>query len=116
MALMNLIKKEGYIYDYKVVPSNLILAGLKPKILLTKYFTSLLIIFIHAPVPGARNKIVLVSKPSRPLFLTHEKIVLMSKKTINNESLYVLNTTQGLVTLNTAVQQQLGGCLLCRIN
>lgn len=92
-ALCELLKKEGWIEDVKVI-------GEAPKQMLEVSF-----------IPGKTLTLQRVSKPGRRTYAGHEDI----KPVLRGYGIAVLTTSKGLMTDAEARAQKIGGEVLCTI-
>lgn len=110
---LNLLKKHGYIFNYFIIPEvffkDYLKFGYKEKF----YNRLALIFFSGYKLEEVSLKIIkLVSKPSRQIYIDY---VALNKLVFhkNTTSLYVLNTTKGLIGHTEALQHKIGGNLMC---
>jgi small subunit ribosomal protein S8 len=96
-AVANVLKSEGYITDYEVIPDD------KQGILkLTlKYMGGVPVI------EGIKR----VSKPSCRVYVGHKDIVQI----LNGLGISILTTPQGVISDRTARQDKVGGEVLCAV-
>lgn len=94
IQLVNLLVQEGFIHGYYLAEKDIL-------ILLLKYNKDQVIL----------NQIQQISKPGKRVYIKNNWLY----KNIT-PSLYIISTNQGFVTQNRALQLNLGGELICKIN
>lgn len=94
IQLVNLLVNEGYIKGYYLSEKNMIHVMLK-------YNHNQAVIY----------QIQQISKPGKRIYIKNKW--LYNNKTLN---LYIISTNKGFVTQNQALQLNLGGELICKIN
>jgi len=94
IQLVNLLVKEGYLNGYYLSGNNMIHVMLK-----------------YNQEQAVIQNIKQISKPGKRIYIKNKW--LYQNKTPN---LYVISTNEGFVTQNQALQLNLGGELICKIN
>ncbi len=96
--ILDVLKKEGYISDYKIINDSKNIESLSVDL---KYSNGL-------PVIKEINR---VSKPGRRIYAKAESI----PKIQNGLGLAIVSTSKGIMTDNEARIQKVGGEIICRI-
>lgn len=117
LKILQILKKEFYIFNYFVIPFSSIPDFLQIKT--TKFFLENLLCVIFRPnnlFGNMRtvNSIVFISTPSRNIYISYNQLAKLVN--MNTASLFLLNTSVGLVSHKTALKKKLGGSLLCKIS
>ncbi len=95
LALCELLKREGWIQDVKVI-------GEEPKLTIEVTF-----------IPGKRRLVLeRVSKPGRRLYTSASEL----KPVLRGFGQAILTTSQGLITDKEAKEKKIGGEYLCTIS
>ena len=100
-AIARVLKQEGYIVDYKVLdnqPQDILRIELKFK-------------GERGNVVGAITKIKLVSKPSRRFYVGKDGI----GSPAGGLGVFIVSTSQGILSGNEARQRGIGGEVLCEV-
>lgn len=98
IGILNIMKKEGYISDYKEVDVR---KGVKEITVTLKYLGTSSVI----------NKIERVSKPSQRIYLKSEDL----KGVIGGLGIYILSTSKGVISDYEAKVNNIGGEVLCKV-
>lgn len=114
IIFLNLLKKFGLIFNYFLLCSSLIF----PFLYFSKFYffiSNLLIIFFRQTLStfSMINKIKLLSKPSRYLYISFKNLTNIT--TIKNNFIFFLNTNIGIMSHFEALRLKIGGNLLCLI-
>jgi ribosomal protein S8 len=115
--ILQILKNEFYIFNYFVIPHFSIPGFLQIKT--TKFFLENLLCVIFRPnnlFGNLRtvNNIIFISTPSRNIYISYRQLAKLVN--MNSSSLFLLNTTVGVVSHKTALKKKLGGSLLCKIS
>ena len=110
--VLKIIKKNGYIFNYYKVPFQLFEGYLIHK----KFFKPpLVIVYFNYNFFGGENAfetLKLLSIRHSQKFLTKNECIKMGIKVGELSPVYILSTIQGLITVQQAVQNRIGGKLL----
>jgi len=115
LSALQLFKKKGFIYDYMVVPQSyfklMSLCGLNPA-----FSSKVCVIYLrYSQEHGiSLHNIKLLSKPSRQLYVTWKSLKKLAKPDSIAE-IYILNTVNGVMSHDAAIQAQIGGNLIALI-
>jgi small subunit ribosomal protein S8 len=100
-AILNVLKEEGYILDYKVIE--------QPQIVPKKA------IHIYLKYGPEKEKVLRriqrISKPGRRIFVPHDKI----PKVLDGLGMVILSTSKGVLSSRRAKSLKVGGELLARV-
>jgi len=96
--ILDVLKKEGYISDYKIVNDSNMIGSLSVDL---KYDNGL-------PVIKEINRI---SKPGRRIYAKASSI----PKIQNGLGVAIVSTSKGIMTDNEARNQKIGGEIICRV-
>lgn len=99
IKIINVLKNEGYVKDYKLLVSPKIKDS-RVRVFL-KYYN-------NKPV------INIIERVSRPSVRVYTKINLLTPY-MNGLGIYILSTSKGIVSDREARQNNIGGEILCRI-
>jgi small subunit ribosomal protein S8 len=101
-GIADVLKKEGYITDYKVIPDELL--GEKKKILY---------IYLKYGPDNTRviNQMVRISKPGRRIF----KKVKELRPVMDGLGIAILSTSKGIMTDQQAKELGIGGEVICEV-
>lgn len=115
VVLLNLLKKQGYIFNYFLVPVAYFASFLKFGFKEDFYSRVALIYFSgYKSEEISLKRIKLTSKPSRQIYITYATLSkLVPYKNVS--CTYILNTTKGLISHTEALQYKIGGNLVCAI-
>jgi ribosomal protein S8 len=115
IELLNLLKKQGYIFNYFIIPevffSSYLKFGYKED-----FYSRLALIYFsgYKSEDISLKRIKLISKPSRQIYISYPALTkLVPFKNVS--CTYILNTTKGLVSHTEALQHKIGGNLVCAI-
>jgi len=115
LSVLQLFKKKGFVYDYMVVPQSyyntLSVCDLSPE-----FSNRICVVYLRygQKHEASLRNVKLLSKQSRQLYVPWESL----KKLVKPDSvaeIYVLNTTQGVMTHDAALQAQIGGNLIALV-
>lgn len=116
-TFLKILKQEGFIYDFKISAFDQIISNAFSIYKASKYFRPMVIIYLQTtPQNKQDNFILLVSKTTRRRYGSQEQLLELLNYSSSANSLYVISTVQGLLTLKDAVHLHLGGEILCRVN
>lgn len=106
VKILNVLYTEGFILGYTFVnlPENLIQKYIKVLLKYNLYGKPLI------------NKITVLSKPGLRKYVTVTDLILLRKRNITLNNLYIVSTSQGVMSDFKAIQLNLGGELICKIN
>ncbi len=114
LPLLELLREQGVIHGFRIVSKEEQLTVYKAY--LSPNFDARILI-VHLKVatkfgPAVRNFKTLTF-PSRSYYISYRQLVKKTK--IAGTTLYVLNTSKGLLTHNDALEHRQGGELVCEI-
>ena len=96
--ILDVLKQEGYISDYKLLPDSKNKGSLSVNL---KYNNGLPVI----------KEIKIVSKPGRRIYARADSIPRIQ----NGLGLAIVSTSKGVMTDNDARSQNIGGEIICRV-
>lgn len=114
-AFLNLLQQNGFVQAFYILPVH---AQKRLGLSFSSEFSGRVLIVYLKPVDNwglALNTIRLFSLPSRSLYITYRALRNYSVK-LGTTSMYVLNTSKGLLTHTQALQHRIGGQLVCELN
>lgn len=116
IAYLTLLRDNGFVQNFYTVPKIVQTTVLKLK-LSPDFQERLLVVYLKPAnkLGKALNSIQLYTIPSRSIFIRYDKLSEKVMKT-GASTMYVLNTSKGLLSHTTALQYKIGGELLCKIN
>jgi ribosomal protein S8 len=116
--ILQILKDEFFIFNYFKIPLTLIPENFLTKKINKKFLKNLIcVVFKPVNLFGNLNiltNITLISSPSRTIFITYSQLNKLVQN--NTNSLFFLNTTEGLLSHKNALKKKIGGSLLCKIN
>ena len=118
VRFLRVLKENHIIFNYQAVP----FAYLAPFLLFRANLEFLqrigLVFFNVSPFYGAGAKgIKLVSRPSRYIYVSKESLSkLLSVRRTHTFTLFVINTTQGILVHSEALKRGVGGNLICTVH
>lgn len=115
LSFLNILKKQGYIFNYYMVPAPFF----KPFLNFgykSIFYNRVVIIYLRksAKFGSGLNDLTLLSKPSRQLFVSYANLRKMIKFQ-HATSVYILNTTKGMISHVDALKHKIGGNLICAV-
>jgi len=116
LVFLRLLQERGLIYNFYQLPNNALPQD--NRLQLGPDFNTRLVV-IHLKINGhfgpTLKTIKILSIPSRDITVTYQQLILKSNAA-GPSTLYVLNTLKGLLIHTEALQQRIGGKLMCKIN
>lgn len=111
-----ILKTEFFIFNYFKISYTFL--PLYFKTTLNKTFLENLVCVIFKPVNLFGNlqsltDIIFISTPSRLVFISYAQLTKLVN--LNQNTIYILNTTFGLMTHKNALKKKIGGSLLCKL-
>ena len=109
---LKLLRTGGFVQAYYLMPATALGVKLSPE-----FNQRVLVVYLKPASKFGRalNAVKLVSIPSRSVTVTYSQLLAKSLGS-GISSMYVLNTSKGLLTHTKALQYQIGGELVCEIS
>lgn len=109
ISVIKLLYKEGYILNYTLPEQKEVIKNFKQNL-----------ITVHLKYDKFGNPLIdnitIISKPGVRKYVSVKELISLRKKNINLNNMYIISTSLGVLADYEAIQQNVGGELLCKIN
>lgn len=117
LKILKLLKQEFFIFNYFLFSHKNM--PLYIQTMVNQTFLKSFICIIFRPLNFFNlstnfNNLIFISTPGRNIYITYKQLTKLVN--MQNSSLFLLNTSVGLISHKTALKKKIGGSLLCKIS